>query len=171
MIIQVQAGLLSRAARAGVRIAVMLAVCIAVGCSSPVERRIGETFDVGAFSYTVKDKEVKNRISFGDSSMEAGRGATFILVRYQVVNHGTDYAQVNPLLLRLETAGHTIYSVDLPATYALRMPSALKNGLSGGGPLPAGGSGSYIAAFRVPDDVARHKLNLVIRGRTVVAID
>lgn len=154
------------------RVAVMLALCVGIGCISPENRRLGETFDIGAVSYTVKYKEVRSQISVVGSTMEAGRGASFVLISYVVTNHGKDYASVNPLDLRLVTADHTEYDVDLPATYALRMEGMLGSSTeSGSGTLPAGGSGSYTTVFRVPDDIARQKLNVVIRSRAIVAID
>jgi hypothetical protein len=150
----------------------LVAVSVAAGCPSPEKRRLGETFDIGTVSYTVKGKEVRSQIRVGGSTMEAGRGASFVLISYVIANHGKDYAPVNPLALRLVTADHTVYDVDLPATYALRMESMLgSSGESGSGTLAAGGSGSYTAVFRVPDDVARQKLNVVIRGHAVVAIE
>ena len=158
--------------RKRVRVALLVALCFGIGCAPPEKRRLGESFDIGTVSYTVKDKEVRSQISVAGSMMEAGRGATFVLISYVVINHGKDYVTINPANLSLVTADGTKYDVDLPATYALRIESTLGGTDEGGsGMLQAGGSGSYTAVFRVADDVARQKLNIVIRGRAIVAID
>lgn len=163
---------LARDRSARVSIAVLVALSVAVGCATPVKRRVGETFDIGTVSYTVKGKEVHGQIRFGGSTIEAGRRASFIIISYMVANHGKDYISVNPLNLRLVTADQTEYEVDLAATYAVRMEREFENsGPAGSGTLPAGGSGLYSVAFRVPDEVARQKFNVVIRRRAIVAID
>jgi hypothetical protein len=104
--------------------------------------------------------------------MEPGRGARFVLITHTVVNHGTNYIAVNPLTLRLVTADRTRYDVDLPATYALRMERMIgASGDGSGGELAGGGFGTYVVVFRVPDDVARGKFSVVIRGRASVEVD
>ncbi len=151
---------------------IILTVAVCAGCVAPEHRRVGETFDLGAASYTIKGKEVRSQISVGGSTMDAGRRASFVLIDYLVVNRGKDYVSVNPLALRLVTADQTRYDVDLPATYALRMEAVLGGaGEDSSSMLSKGGSGSYVVVFRVPDDVAHQKFSIVVRGRVIVAIE
>jgi hypothetical protein len=150
----------------------VVALCVALGCSSPEKRRLGETFDIGTTSYTVKSREVRSQIRVGGVTMEAGRGANFVIISYLIANHGKDYISVNPLNLRLVTPDQAEYQADLSATYALKMQSALESSSpEGGAELPAGQSGSYTAVFRVPQDTARSRFDVVVRHRVSVVVD
>lgn len=152
-------------------IAVLVAVCVAAGCS-PEKRRVGEAFDIGSVSYQIKGKQLRSQIILGDSTIESGRRASFVIINYVVSNHGKDYISVNPMNLLLVTLDQTEYQVDVPATYALKMKNAFESSSADSSAmLAAGSSGSYSAVFRVPDDVAHQKLSVVIRRYAVVDID
>lgn len=154
------------------KFALVLALSIAAGCVNPERRRMGETFDIDSASYTIKYKRVRGQISMGGSTMDAGRRVSFVLIGYSVVNHGKDSMSVNPLALRLVTPDQTEYDVDLPATYALRMGAVFDGtGEESSSLLSDGGSGTYVAVFRVPDDVARQKFDIIIRRRVIVEVD
>lgn len=154
------------------KLALVLVLSIAAGCVTPERRRMGETFDIDSASYTIKYKRVRGQISLGGSTMDAGRHASFVLIGYLVVNHGKDSMSVNPLALRLVTADQTEYDVDLPATYALRMGAMFDGtGEDSSSLLSGGGSGSYVVVFRVPDDVAHQKFNIIIRRRVIIEVD
>lgn len=154
------------------RIGLLLVLSLIAGCAPRIVRRMRETFDIGVLSYTVKDKEVRSRLYMTGSSVEAGEHAVFVVVRYDVVNRGKEYEEINPFRLRLETTDGTTYYVDKMTTIAKSMSDALESSSpQGSGLLSPGGHGSYTAVFRVAEDVTREKLYFVVRGEGVVLIE
>ena len=171
MILQVPRGAAGRP-HTLLRIGLLFVVSLIVGCGPRVVRRMRETFDIGALSYTVRDKEVRSRLYITGSTVEAGEHAMFVVIRYDVVNRGKEYEEMNPFRLRLETTDGTTYYVDKPATIAKSMSDTFEGSSpQGSGLLSPGSHGSYTAVFRVAEDVVRDKLYFVIRGEGVVLIE
>lgn len=150
----------------------IMCFCFAGGCMAPEKRQMGESFEIGTVSYVVRSKQVRNQLNVAGTIMNAGPEASFVLIDYQMRNHGPSDVTVDPSSLRLAMPDQTEYELDMAATYALRMEQAFSATDSGSSSLlRAGQSGLYTVVFRVPDDAARGRFEVLVRNRVSVTVE
>lgn len=146
----------------------LLAAFIGVACSRPVSARIGEQFTMGELNYTIKHRDSQGQfvIPLLGQAIDAGRDATFIIVRLEITNNGKTTSAVTLSSFELETSRGTRYRPDVQGTMVRgeldrsehELPSSDPSGAILRPRIPT----PYMVVFRVPYRMATEKLSLIV---------